>query len=481
MAITKLMHMKESPGWKPEHLYNAIHYILDKEKTEDGRWVGGNAGVECQEVFENFMETKKYWTKEDGRQGYHFVISFSPGEVDEAKCYEVMEEFCIRYLADQYDYVFAVHNDKDHVHAHVVFNSVSRIDGYKYYYADGDWEKEIQPITDSICKKHGLSSLQFEEERIGESYAAWAAEKKGKINWSHIIRADVDLAIEKTNSMEAFSTIMNRLGYTLRFGYSRKRDENYITFSFQKEDGTFIRRRSYNLAPGYSVEEIARKILMKQQAPAHPLEEYAAEPFHRHLEKQFSQKASSVLKQSAVLKSTKTYKRLYQAVSYYKLPNPYAVPAYQVRRDMLRLDRLLEECSYLRIMNLRTVSAVEKKSQELELRLKQTYIKRKGLKEIQQIYQDSVQPDDVRRYQILLQKLEEETEINAAYEAAEDELKELEKHLPHQFRENTKKLLECEREINFLKKEKRIVDRVNSNERGEKKIIKLEHTRKIRK
>ncbi|MBO5259031.1 MAG: relaxase/mobilization nuclease domain-containing protein [Agathobacter sp.] len=479
MAITKLMHMKECPEWKPQHLYNAIHYILDEEKTKE-IWIGGNAGVECQEVFENFMETKRFWNKEEGRQGYHFVISFSPGEVDENKCFEVAEEFCSRYLGDRYDYVFAVHNDKDHIHAHVIFNSVSRIDGLKYYYADGDWEKEIQPITDQICKEHGLSPLQFEEERIGVSYASWAAEKKGKINWSHIIRADVDLAIERAASMEEFTEIMNRLGYTLRFGYSQKREENYITFSFQKEDGTICRRRSYNLAPGYSVEEIARKIRMKNLDPVYQPGNEEVEPFHRKLEKQFSEKAGSILKQSAVLKATKTYKRLYQAVSYYKLPNPYAVPAYQVRRDMLRLDRLIEECSYLRLKNLRSVNAIEKRSQELEQQLKQTYIKRKGIREIQEIYLKSVLPDDVDRYETLLQMLEEKIEVDAAYEAAEDELKELETHLPYQFRENSKKLLECEREIEILKKEKRILDRVNSTERGEEKIITLEHTRTIR-
>lgn len=481
MAITKLLNIKESPGMPSQHLYNAIHYILDEAKTEDGRWIGGNAGIETPEVYENFLDTKRCWNKLDGRQGYHFVISFSPGEVDESKCYEVMEEFCKEYLGDHYDYVFAVHNDKDHIHAHVVFNSVSRIDGYKYHYANGDWERYIQPITDKICREHGLAPLKYEEERIGVSYAAWAAEKGENINWGHIIRADVDLAIERADSMEEFTMVMNRLGYQLRFGHSKKRDENYITFSFEREDGKVYRRRSYNLAPGYSVEEVARKIQAKKLYPSENLEETVDTLYHKVLSEALSNRAANSLKQSAVYKSTKTYKRLYQAVTYYKLPNPYAVPSYQVRKDMIRLDRLIEECSYLQSQKLRTVDAIDKRSIDLSESLKQNYIKRKSLKDLQQIYVDSVEPENVQRFRKLVQQLQRSKEIDVAYEEAEDELNELKKSIPYDFQENEKKILECEKEIQKLKKEKRIVDRISKTERGKEQIIQQEYRFGIRK
>lgn len=69
-----------------------------------------------------------------GRQGYHFVISFEPGETDADEAYKITKEFAKKYLGENYDYVFATHTDKNHIHSHLIFNSVSRTDGYKYRY-----------------------------------------------------------------------------------------------------------------------------------------------------------------------------------------------------------------------------------------------------------------------------------------------------------------------------------------------------------
>ena len=106
-----------------------------------------------QEIYDAMMTTKNEFNKTWGRQGYHFVISFKPGEADERACFNVAKEFCEKYLGDGYEYVFAVHNDHAHMHAHIVFNSVGRYDGSKYRYVNGDWEKYIQPVTDEITEK----------------------------------------------------------------------------------------------------------------------------------------------------------------------------------------------------------------------------------------------------------------------------------------------------------------------------------------
>lgn len=242
MAITKLTHMKESPGCPHDHLRNAIDYILDVkhngEKTAGGRLVGGNSGTDHKEILENFLETKRDYGKTDGRQGYHFVISFAKGETDETTAYEVIKEFCEHYLGDDYDYVFAVHDDKAHMHGHIVFNSVSRTDGYKYHYKKGDWEKIIQPITDQICKEHDLKPLTYEEERCGVSYASWAAKQQGEIIWKDIICADVDYAIQRAHSYSEFKSILQKMNYRIREGNSVRFQEPYLAFAFISEDGT---------------------------------------------------------------------------------------------------------------------------------------------------------------------------------------------------------------------------------------------------
>ena len=174
MAITKILNIKETSGNPGRHLYNSVRYIMNPEKTGDGLLVGGNAGSEPWEVYSTMLDTKNAWGKTLGRQGYHFVISWKPGEADEQRAYAVAREFCEEYLGDSYDYVFAIHNDQGHMHGHIVFNSVNRDNGYKYRYEKGDWERHIQPVTDKVCERHGLPRLEYDPgERAGKSYAQW--------------------------------------------------------------------------------------------------------------------------------------------------------------------------------------------------------------------------------------------------------------------------------------------------------------------
>lgn len=106
MAITKLSHVKERSSGNPNAgLYACIDYILNPDKTED-RWIGGNAGLTTQNVYDRMMTTKREFHKADGRQCYHFVISFSPGETDALTCFNVAQDFCEKYLKGQYEYVF---------------------------------------------------------------------------------------------------------------------------------------------------------------------------------------------------------------------------------------------------------------------------------------------------------------------------------------------------------------------------------------
>ena len=95
MATTILKNIKEAAKGRPsQHLINSIKYIMNPDKTEGGLWVGSNAGVTPDEIYDCMMSTKKEYGKENGRQGYHYVISFPPGACDEATCFKVGKEFC---------------------------------------------------------------------------------------------------------------------------------------------------------------------------------------------------------------------------------------------------------------------------------------------------------------------------------------------------------------------------------------------------
>ena len=458
MGITKLMHMKESRGTPYIHLKNGLEYILDEKhqqkKTGGGVWVGGNCGTQSREILQKFLQTKDMFGKQDGRQGYHFVIAFRPGEVDEAKAYDIAKDFCEEYLGDTYDYVFAVHNDKAHIHAHIIFNSVSRIDGYKYHYKEGDWKKMIQPVTDKVCIKHHIAPLVYDEKK-SVSYAQWMTDKNGDVSKKDIVRADVDYSIERSASWEDFVDAMICMGYAIREGYSRARKCAYLSFQPPMAEGKKRRAwRSYNLGAGYSKEELIQRMGKKQQ---HPSYDFLTEKIER--------KVPGELRRLSVARSRTTlpFRRMYQAVNYYKLPNPYAVPATKVRQDMQDIEKLSRQCMYLEKNHLHSDKDIQDKlisvRSQLEVlkRLRQTMY---GIRRMEKSL-SAVQRQMLGRCRELIRILSAADTDDIAWEAAEDELSSLSDQLPEGMAENEKRLAAATASIKKLASEERLLCQIS--------------------
>lgn len=151
MAITKIQCLNEAHTGNPAaHLRNALLYIQNPEKTEENVLVGS---INClpDTAFEQMMDTKVTFGKTNKRQGYHIIISFAPGEATEEQALDIVAHFAQEYLKDKYEAVYAVHNDKKHMHGHIVFNSVSFETGMKYECKKGEWKHRMQPITNRLC------------------------------------------------------------------------------------------------------------------------------------------------------------------------------------------------------------------------------------------------------------------------------------------------------------------------------------------
>ena len=257
MAITKLLRLKEGKGTnRSAHLKNNIYYICNPEKTGGGCWIGGNAGTTPDVIYKTMLMNKRFWEKENGSQGFHYVISFPPDlKIDEAFVYRVTEEFCKELLGDSFYYCIAVHNDRDHMHAHITFDSVSKNDGRKFHSPKGDWEKRIQPITDRICKKYGIPALDYEKDRPkGMDYGSWKdgkehvrKQKEGKFSWYDVIRDDIDEAIEASGTYEEFLENLKAQHYEVR-------DKKYLSLRPYGKD------RSVRLGEEYTRERIIARI-----------------------------------------------------------------------------------------------------------------------------------------------------------------------------------------------------------------------------
>lgn len=220
MAITKILHMKQAKsGYMAKHLANGLKYIMDPDKTEDGRYIGGS---NCfpENALEQMLETKRHFGKLDKRQGYHFIISFEEEEITEDTAFELVGEFVKEYLGKDYEAVYSIHNDTDHIHGHIIFNSVRCTDGYKYDYPKGEWEHRIQPLVNDLCKKYGLSILDL--EKVKEKRKRWqkgeTAEPRQKKKMSarnQRIKRDVDRAVEDAETYEEFLENLRSMGYEL--------------------------------------------------------------------------------------------------------------------------------------------------------------------------------------------------------------------------------------------------------------------------
>ena len=361
MAITKLTRLKESPGKnRAEHLKNNLFYICNPDKCRGGVLIGGNAGITPEIIYQTMIENKKLWGKEDGSQGFHYVISFPPElNVSEETAYIIAEEFVQELLGDRFFYAFAVHNDQHHMHVHITFDSVSKEDGYKYHSPKGDWEKKIQPITDRICRRHGLPPLEFSEERKGKNYGQWAADqepreekqKAEKFNWYDLIRDDIDLAIGEADSYEAFLRILSERGYEIREG-------KYLSLRpYGKERSV----RSSRLGSGYSIEEIKMRIEAREK-------KYTASDYPRYGNEEVM-KAFLLLRVSKApgWKMTPFQRAYYRRWHNSFLRNKPGRPdPWKINEDVIRVRRLSDAIKYMVDNEIGNMDDLEEKWQQLE-------------------------------------------------------------------------------------------------------------------
>ena len=215
MAITKILNIMESEGRNPaSHLKNALEYIQNPDKTEECVLVGG---INClpDTAFEQMEETKNIFHKTGKRQGYHVIISFSPEEkVTAEQAMYVVEHFAKDVLGDDYEEVYAVHTDREHMHGHLIWNSVSMTTGKKYNSPKSNWKNHLQPITNKYCDELGLAIMPAEYSRNPKNISRDKWERE--MSMKEIILRDAKMCAYAAGNVEHFKYLMKRLGYVFK-------------------------------------------------------------------------------------------------------------------------------------------------------------------------------------------------------------------------------------------------------------------------
>ena len=208
IAVTKILARKGP-------LADGVGYILNEEKTDALLTVHLNCdpGREVREM----LDTKQAYGKKDGVQYYHVIQSFKPGEVTPELALEIATEFAREHLPG-FETVISVHVDKEHIHAHLIFNSVNADTGRKYHSNAQTYYKQLRAASDRLCREHGLSVIIEGDSSKAVSYIEWLRQSKGQPTFRSMLEADLRTAIEDANDLGHFFMLMEHMGWEINHG-----------------------------------------------------------------------------------------------------------------------------------------------------------------------------------------------------------------------------------------------------------------------
>ena len=212
MAVTKILARRGG-------LSQAIAYVLNGDKTEE-QILTAAQGCLTSTACHDMAAVKQRWNKTDGVQLYHVIQSFRPGELSPELALEIAREFARENLPG-YQAIIGVHTDREHIHAHIVFNSVNALTGEKYHSNAQSYYQQIRGISDRLCREHGLSVIMAGESAKAISYVEWLRRSKGQPTFRSMLESDLRTAIQDANDLGHFFLLMDHMGYEIHRGDRR--------------------------------------------------------------------------------------------------------------------------------------------------------------------------------------------------------------------------------------------------------------------
>ena len=246
MAINKTINKRTNTHGA---MRNCIEYVLRQDKTSE--LLTYVTGPYCRDeikydlVYRTFLEEKKMWDKDSGRMYAHNIISWHKDEqITPEQALEFGKEFAENWFSG-FQTLVAVHKDKDHIHCHLVTNSVSYEDGRKLHNTRKDLER-MKQLTNQMCRERGLTVAEkgkhFDGSQIEKGEViAWSKDKynlfRQQVKDSFV--ADCAMAVlkalENCISKEKFIEKMKQFGWNVNWTEKRK----HITF--QNQEGKKVR------------------------------------------------------------------------------------------------------------------------------------------------------------------------------------------------------------------------------------------------
>ena len=320
-------------------LQDALDYAANRDKTEKSCFESSHACT-LETAFADMRQTKERWHKLGGAQGYHLVQSFAAGEVAPELAHQIAKELADRMLGGRYEYVIGTHLNTGHIHSHIVWNSVSCVDGKKYRSNHKSYVTEIRAVSDELCRKYKLSVIDTENSNhVAKPYAEWRAEKNGQSTWRTAIRQDVDEAIQQSLTWRQFLTALERKGYEINL--TRK-------YPVLRPPGKERFVRFKTLGKRYTPEAIQTRILYPRSYRPYVENPPAVQHGRLHSGKNPRCKLTGL--------RALYYRYLYELGA---LPRKPCRPSYAVRQDAYKLDQRIQQMEFLSRNSIDTLTQLE--------------------------------------------------------------------------------------------------------------------------
>lgn len=336
---------------------NVMEYAADDLKTEKRVYV---SGVNCQIPYakEQFLETKRRYGKLGGRTCFHGYQSFRAGEVDADTAHKIGVALAEELWGDRFEVVVATHLNTDHYHNHFVVNSVSFMDGKKFYNLKSDYQR-MREVSDRLCREHKLSVIRDPQGK-GKNYAQWSAEQNGKPTYQSIAKADIDRAVMASTTMRDFYRVMEEMGYRLKL-YTKSGSllKHPVAIPPGGTKGVRLDRLGYD----YTLDGITDRILrnMRKQVPFLEVEK-------QHHGKYRYRGSFRKYPKATGFRALYLYYCYLLKIIVKKPASVKKVPA-SLREDIVKLDWIIAQTRFLGANKIETAQDLQSKQTEIQVQI----------------------------------------------------------------------------------------------------------------
>ena len=367
----KCYENRDMPERDCQGLDDVIAYAVSSHKTQQvneelGALERFVSGINCSPstAREEMMAVKKRFGKEDGTIAYHGYQSFAPGEATPEIAHKIGVELAHQLWGEKYQVVVATHLDKaNHLHNHFVLNTVSFVDGIKYYRSAKDYH-DLQAASDALCQEYGLSVIENPQPGKTKHYGEWRAEQEQRPTWRGIVRSDIDEVIRQSMTERQFFENLHRKGYEVKVGKD---------ISVRPPGKERFVRLARNFGESYTLEGIRRRILEQSRA-VRPLPEPAPKRKHYRVSGNWQSR-----------KKVTGFRALYFHYCYLlgvfprqKKQNHKRLH-FLLKEDLIKLDAITQEARLLAAHHIDTAEQLSSYNSELESRIAAASAERKQL------------------------------------------------------------------------------------------------------